>query len=213
LSSCVIAIAGPSGSGKSLFAETLCAEIRRDGPELDIVLLKEDAYYRDQSHVPLAQRDKVNYDHPEAIEHELLLSQLAALQAGQAVECPVYDYAVHNRSGSTLTLQPAKVIVVEGILLFTVPELRRVFDMKFFMATALDLCLLRRMQRDLTERGRSLDSVVTQYESTVRPMYDEFIAPSAKYADLTIARGGQNRVALDLLNAKILDLLGSPRSQ
>lgn len=211
MSSCVIAIAGPSGSGKSLFAQTLCSEIHRAGSDLGIVLLKEDAYYRDQSHIALSDRDKVNYDHPQAIEHELLETHLAALRAGQSIESPVYDYSVHNRSSETRRLDPAPVIVVEGILLFTVARLRKAFDMKFFMATPLDLCLLRRMQRDLVERGRTLESVVTQYESTVRPMYDQFIAPSAQHADLTIARGGQNQVALDLLQAKIFEHLGSPR--
>lgn len=202
----VIAIAGPSGSGKSLFAETLCEELGRDAPQMSVVLIKEDAYYRDQSEMPLKDREKVNYDHPGAIEQDLLASHLRELSAGNAVESPLYDYKVHSRCSETRRIEPATVIIVEGILLLTDALLRDSFDIKFYMDTPLDICLLRRMERDLKERGRSLDSVTTQYRDTVRPMYHEFIKPSVGYADLVITRGGRNRVALDVVRNMLLSL-------
>ena len=203
---CLIAIAGPSGSGKSLFARTLCDEVRRDAPELALALLREDAYYRDQSSLPLAERAAVNYDHPQAIEQDLLFEHLTELREGRAIEAPLYDYAVHTRRVETQRIEPAPIIVVEGILLLTHPELRSVFDIRFFMDTPLDICLLRRIDRDVRERGRSLASVIDQYQSTVRPMYQEFIAPSARYADMVITRGGRNRVALDFVRGHLIGL-------
>lgn len=207
MSSSIIAIAGPSGSGKSLFAQTLCEEVRRDAPELGVALLREDAYYRDQSHLPLEERALVNYDHPDAMEQDLLLAQLSELRAGRAVDTPLYDYAQHMRRPDTLRVEPASVIVVEGILLLTHPRLRQVFDIRFFMDTPLDICLLRRIERDVAERGRTLASVLEQYQRTVRPMYEAFIGPSAAHADMLIKRGGQNRVALDFLRGHLLGLL------
>ena len=204
MSSCFIAIAGPSGSGKSLFAQTLCEEVRRDAPELGLALLREDAYYRDQKHLPLAERALVNYDHPDAIEQDLLLTQLQALRDGTAVETPLYDYAQHTRRADTSLVEPAQVIVVEGILLFTHASLREFFDIRFFMDTPLDICLLRRIERDVAERGRTLASVLDQYQRTVRPMYEAHIAPSAAHADMLIRRGGQNRVALDFVRGHLL---------
>lgn len=204
MSSCVIAIAGPSGSGKSLFAQTLCEEVRRDAPDLGLALLREDAYYRDQKHLPLAERALVNYDHPDAIEQDLLLAQLQALRDGEAVETPLYDYGQHTRRADTQRVEPAPVIVVEGILLFTHTSLREFFDIRFFMDTPLDICLLRRIERDVAERGRTLASVLEQYQRTVRPMYEAHIAPSAAHADMLIRRGGQNRVALDFVRGHLL---------
>jgi uridine kinase len=203
---CLIAIAGPSGSGKSLFAQTLCEEVRRDAPQMGLALLKEDAYYRDQKHLPLDERARVNYDHPDAIEQDLLLEHLQTLRGGHAVDSPLYDYAQHTRRADTQRVEPAQVIVVEGILLFTHAALRECFDIRFFMDTPLDICLLRRIERDVAERGRTLDSVLEQYQRTVRPMYEEFIAPSAAHADLLIRRGGQNRVALDVVRGHLLGL-------
>ncbi|EAQ99354.1 uridine kinase [Congregibacter litoralis] len=202
----VIAIAGPSGSGKSLFAETLCEELRRDAPLLDVVLIKEDAYYRDQSHMSLEARETVNYDHPDAIEQDLLASHLEALSAGQAVEVPIYDYTVHSRTAETISVSPAPVIIVEGILLLTHRALREACHIKFYMDTPLDICLLRRMARDIKERGRSLDSVTAQYRESVRPMYHEFIRPSVRHADMVITRGGRNRVALDIVRNMLLSV-------
>ena len=206
MTACVIAIAGPSGSGKSLFAQTLCDEVRRDAPELGLALLREDAYYRDQSRVAPERRAQVNYDHPAAIEQDLLLTHLRALRAGQGVDMPCYDYALHTRRAETQRIEPAAIIVVEGILLLAHAELRAAFDIRFFMDTPLDICLLRRIERDVRERGRSLESVLRQYQETVRPMHQEFIAPSARHADMIITRGGRNRIALDFVRGHLLGL-------
>lgn len=207
----IIAIAGPSGSGKSLFAQTVVDEVTALRPGLSPVLLKEDAYYRDQSALTLEQRARVNYDHPGAIEQSLLIEHLDRLRRGETVPVPRYDYTVHNRSSDVDRVAPASVIIVEGILLLVNDDLRRAFDMRFFMDTPLDICLLRRMQRDQLERGRSLESISRQYLESVRPMYQEFIAPSARHADLLITGGGRNRVALDMVRDRVLQQLdGNP---
>jgi uridine kinase len=207
LKPCIIAIAGPSGSGKSLFAQTLLQTVRERRPQIEPVLLREDAYYRDQGHLSPADRAVVNYDHPEAIEQELLLEQLEALRAGSTVQVPRYDYSVHTRAATADTVAPAPVIIVEGILLLANPALRAAFDMRFFMDTPLDICLLRRIERDQRERGRSLASIMAQYQETVRPMYQQFIAPSADYADMRITGGGRNRVALEVVEGAVLRVL------
>jgi len=206
VTSSVIAIAGPSGSGKTLFAQTLVDEVRRDAPGLKLVLIKEDAYYRDQAELSLEERARVNYDHPDAIEQELLARHLRALARGESIEAPTYDYRVHTRAAETQTVAAADVIIVEGILLLTHPELREAFDIKFYMDTPLDICLLRRIDRDLRERGRSLESVTAQYQATVRPMYHEFIRPSVRHADMVITRGGRNRVALDVVRSMVMNM-------
>ena len=204
---CIIAIAGPSGSGKSLFAQTIMDEVHRSRPGIAPVLLKEDAYYRDQGHMPLEARAGVNYDHPDAIEQELLCQHLRQLREGRAVPVPRYDYTVHTRHEQCDEVSPAPVVIVEGILLLSNPLLRDVFDIRFFMDTALDVCLLRRIQRDQRERGRTLESIIEQYESTVRPMHQQFIAPSARHADMIITGGGRNRVALDIVRDMVLSRL------
>lgn len=204
---CIIAIAGPSGSGKSLFAQTVMEEVARADPGHTPVLIKEDAYYRDQQHLTLEERESVNYDHPEAIEQDLLCTHLAELRAGREVAVPRYDYTVHTRRKEVDHVAPAPVVIVEGILLLTHPALREQFHMRFFMDTPLDICLLRRIDRDLRERDRSFESIVQQYRSTVRPMYQQFIAPSARHADMLITGGGRNRVALDLVRDMVLGKL------
>lgn len=196
---CLIAIAGPSGSGKSLFAERLLDEVGRQLPASAPALIREDAYYRDQSALGLAEREALNYDHPQALEHTLLAAHLDALRAGVAVEVPRYDYARHTRRREPERVLPAPVIIVEGILLLSDAALRERFDIRFFMDTPLDMCLLRRIDRDLRERGRSLSSVTQQYERSVRPMYQQFIAPSAAHADMLITGGGLNGVALQIV--------------
>ncbi len=206
MSAFIVAIAGPSGSGKSLFAQTLREEVSRDAPDVGLVHIREDSYYRDQTDLSLAEREKVNYDHPKAIEQDLLAEHLNRLRAGEAVQAPVYDYAVHTRSDETERLEPAPLIIVEGILLLTNAALREAFDVCFFMDTPLDICLLRRIDRDVRERGRTLESVLRQYEDSVRPMYHEFIAPSARHADMLITRGGRNRVALEIVRGHLLAL-------
>lgn len=172
-----------------------------------IAILSEDAYYRDQSHLSFEQRTLTNYDHPAAFEHELLAAHLRALRGGKAIQMPQYSYKTHTRTDETIRVQPAKVILVEGILLLTDEQLRAQFDITVFMDTPLDVCLLRRIKRDLEDRGRSLSSVTEQYETSVRPAFFEFIAPSKQYADLVVTRGGKNQIAIDIIKAKIRQLL------
>jgi uridine kinase len=206
----VLAIAGASASGKTLLAQTMYQELRDElGSEIDLAILAEDAYYRDQSHLPMAERELTNYDHPDAFEHELLVQHLEDLAAGKAVEIPAYDFSKHTRVKQTRCIQPAKVVIVEGILLLSDARLCELFDIKVFVDTPLDICLLRRIKRDLQERGRTLDSITAQYNATVRPMYFEFIAPSRAQADLVVTRGGKNRIAIDVLKQKISALIAA----
>ena len=202
----VIAIAGASASGKSLFAETIYKELLPELGSNGISIIKEDAYYRAQSHLSMDERIKTNYDHPNAFEHELLSAQLKILIEQQPIDCPVYCYKTHTRTTDTITVQPTKIILVEGILLLSNTELRDCFDIKVYMDTPLDICLIRRINRDITERGRNLASVTSQYEATVRPMYYQFIEPSKAWADIIITRGGKNRMAIEVLKAKIRQL-------
>ncbi|RUO18992.1 uridine kinase [Aliidiomarina iranensis] len=203
----VIAIAGPSASGKSLFASTVYQELVAELGGERISVLSEDAYYRDQSHLSLDQRVLTNYDHPSAFEHELLASHLQSLRDGEAVEMPQYSYKEHTRVKDTIPVTPARVILVEGILLLCDPKLREQFDISVFMDTPLDICLLRRINRDIEMRGRSLSSITEQYEHYVRPAFFEFIAPSKQFADLVVTRGGQNEIAIDIIKTKIRQLL------
>ncbi|MCW8865707.1 MAG: uridine kinase [Colwellia sp.] len=202
----VIAIAGASASGKSLFAETIYNELLPELGKDGISIIKEDAYYRDQSHLTMDERIQTNYDHPKAFEHELLREHLIALTNHQDVNCPVYCYKTHTRTKETVKVKSTKIILVEGILLLSNPSLRDSFDIKVYMDTPLDICLIRRIERDTMERERSLVSVTTQYLSTVRPMYYQFIEPSKAWADIVITRGGKNRMAIEVLKAKIRQL-------
>ena len=203
----VIAIAGASASGKSLFASTvyqeLVAELGTDG----IAILAEDAYYRDQSHMTMEQRVLTNYDQPAAFEHDLLMQHLRQLKAGEAVQMPQYSHTDHTRMDESIRVAPAKVVMVEGILLLTDEKLREQFDISVFMDTPLDICLLRRIKRDIEERGRTLQSVTEQYEQYVRPAFFDFIFPSKQFADLVVTRGGQNEIAIDIIKTKIRQLL------
>jgi len=202
----VIAIAGASASGKSLFAKTIYQELLPElGPD-GISILKEDAYYRDQSDLTMDERAQTNYDHPRAFEHELLSEHLTSLIAQKTIDCPVYCYKTHTRTTNTLSIKPTKIILVEGILLLSNPQLRDCFDIKVYMDTPLDICLIRRIKRDTEERERSLESITNQYLTTVRPMYYQFIEPSKAWADLVITRGGKNRMAIEVLKAKIRQL-------
>lgn len=203
----VIAIAGPSASGKSLFASTVYQELVAELGGERISVLSEDAYYRDQSHLAIDQRVLTNYDHPSAFEHELLVEHLKKLRAGETVHMPQYSYREHTRVEETIEVTPARVILVEGILLLNDPALREQFDISVFMDTPLDICLLRRINRDIEERGRSLTSITEQYENYVRPAFFNFISPSKNYADLVVTRGGQNEIAIDIIKTKIRQLL------
>lgn len=202
----VIAIAGASASGKSLFTETIYRELLPDLGSDGISIIKEDAYYRDQSHLSMDERINTNYDHPEAFEHELLSAHLTALIAQESIDCPIYCYKTHTRTKETIKVKPTKIILVEGILLLSNPQLRHCFDIKVYMDTPLDICLIRRIERDTKERGRSLESITNQYLTTVRPMYYQFIEPSKAWADLIITRGGKNRMAIDVFKANIRQL-------
>lgn len=202
----VIAIAGASASGKSLFAQTIYDELLPELGKDGISIIKEDAYYRDQSHLTIDERIQTNYDHPKAFEHELLKSHLMDLIDQKEIKSPVYCYKTHTRTSETTTVVPTKIILVEGILLLSNPILRDCFDIKVYMDTPLDICLIRRIERDTLERERSLISITTQYLSTVRPMYYQFIEPSKAWADLVITRGGKNRMAIEVLKAKIRQL-------
>ncbi|MGL4476478.1 MAG: uridine kinase [Shewanella sp.] len=203
----IIAIAGASASGKSLIANTIYKELCRDLGTDQIGVINEDAYYRDQGHLSMDQRVKTNYDHPKALDHELLCQHLTALKAGKAVDVPVYSYTEHTRLPQVMTMTPKKVIILEGILLLTDPCLRQLMDASVFMDTPLDICFLRRLTRDVEERGRTMESVIDQYKKTVRPMFLQFIEPSKQYADIIVPRGGKNRIATDILKARIQHLL------
>ncbi|PWH17866.1 MAG: uridine kinase [Anaerolineae bacterium] len=199
----VIGIAGGSGSGKTTVAQEI---LNRVGPAR-IAYLPHDAYYRDLSGLPPAQRAEVNFDHPNALETELLVQHVLQLKAYQPVELPVYDFSVHTRTDRTITIKPQRVIMVEGILIFAEPELRKLFDIRIFVDTDSDLRFIRRLQRDLTERGRTTESVIHQYLKTVRPMHLEFVEPSKRYADIIIPEGGFNTPALDMVVARIEEML------
>lgn len=202
----VIAIVGASASGKSLLAETIYYELLPELGSDGISIIKEDAYYRDQSHLSMDERISTNYDHPKAFEHELLSSHLTSLIKQQPIDSPVYCYKTHTRTTETITIKPTKIILVEGILLLSNPQLRSCFDIKVYMDTPLDICLIRRIERDMIERERSLESITNQYLTTVRPMYSQFIEPSKEWADILITRGGKNRMAIQMLKAEIRQL-------
>jgi len=202
-----IGIAGASASGKSLLAQTIHQELQAELGDGAISIIKEDSYYKARDDLTFEERERINYDHPNAFDHDLLIEHLDALHNQQTVEIPVYDYTVHNRSDRSKTLAPTRVIIVEGILLLNDKTIRKRLDTKVFMDTDLDICLLRRLKRDIEERGRTVDSVIEQYKRTVRPMFMEFVQPSKQYADIIVPRGGKNRVVIEMLKARIKQLL------
>jgi uridine kinase len=201
----VVGIAGGTGSGKT----TVARNILRAMPKGKAVLLEHDGYYTDLSDLPLEERAAVNFDHPESLESDLLLDHIRALREGRAVEKPVYDFVHHCRSTDCVLVEPVPVIIVEGILIFTHKALRDSFDIKIFVDTDADMRVLRRLQRDMAERGRSLESIIRQYYSTVRPMHLEFVEPSKRWADVIIPGGGHNEIALDLVTEKLRRFLGA----
>jgi uridine kinase len=199
----IIGISGPSGSGKSLLAETIIKELGTT----QISIISEDAYYKDRPHLSYEERCKINYDHPDAFDHDFLCQHLQQIQRGETVHVPVYDFSQHLRSNDTVQIGQHQIVILEGILLFAEPKVREMFDIRIFMDTPLDICFIRRLKRDLNERGRDLDSVINQYTETVRPMYLQFIEPSKKYADIIVPRGGANRIAIEVIQAKMRELL------
>lgn len=205
----VIGIAGGTGSGKTTVAQVI---LDRAGAE-NIALVPHDAYYRDLSDLPISQRKMLNFDHPDSLETGLMVEHLRALRAWQPIDMPVYDFANHQRTSTLIHLEPQPVILVEGILVFAEARLRDLFDVKIFVDTPPDIRFIRRMQRDMVERGRTLESVIKQYETTVRPMHLEFVEPSKRYADVIIPEGGLNTVAMDMVVARIDALLSFTDSQ
>lgn len=202
-STIIIGIAGPSASGKSLLANTIVNELGSD----QVVVISEDSYYKEHNELSLEERAKINYDHPNAKDHALLCEHLRALQQGETVAIPIYNHAIHARDKETRRIGQHRIIVLEGILLFVDKPLRQLMDIRIFMDTPLDICLMRRLMRDIIERQRTLTSVIEQYERTVRPMYLQFIEPSKRYADIIVPRGGENRIAIDMIKAKMKEML------
>ena len=198
----VIGIAGGTGSGKSTMIQKIKEEFHDN-----ITILSHDFYYKRHDQLTYEERTKLNYDHPDAIETDLMIEHVRQLRQWKTVERPVYDFTIHNRVDDTVEVYPAKVVVVEGILIFENQELRDLCDIKVFIDTDADVRILRRILRDVSERGRTLDSVITQYLTTVKPMHEQFVEPSKKYADIIVPEGGYNRVALEMLNERIHSLL------
>ena len=190
----VIGIAGGTGSGKTTITRSI-----EDRFGSDVTVLYHDDYYKARHDLTYEERVKLNYDHPAAFDTDLMIRDLAALRSGAAIDCPVYDYAIYDRTDKTHTVTPSKVILVEGILIVHEKALRDLMDIKLFVDADADVRILRRILRDVKERGRSLDSVITQYLGTVKPMHEAFVEPSKKYADIIIPEGGKNRVALDMV--------------
>ena len=198
-----IGIAGGTGSGKTTITRKI---MDRFGDDVSVIY--HDNYYKAHDELSLEERCKLNYDHPNAFETELMLRHIRQLKAGQTVECPVYDYSVHNRSQDTITIQPSRVLIVEGILIFADRSLCREMDIKIFVDTDADVRILRRIVRDVRDRGRSLDSIVSQYLNTVKPMHEQFVEPSKRNADIIIPEGGHNLVAMSMVMERIRGYLG-----
>lgn len=199
----IIGVAGGSGSGKTTVVQHIIDTIGED----DILLIQHDSYYRDLKHLSFEERTEQNFDHPSSLETELMIRHLKALREGYQVEVPIYDFSKHIRKEETRLVEPKKIILVDGILIFTEKELRKLMNIKLYVDTDDDIRLLRRIQRDIVERERELENVLTQYKTHVRPMHLEFVEPTKRYADIIIPHGGENKVALDMVNALIQDRL------
>ncbi len=195
----IIGIAGGSGSGKTTVVKAISEQLKEK-----VVVIPQDSYYKDSSHLPLEERQKVNFDHPDSIDFELLRRQVQDLRDGKVIEQPVYSYLTCSRSKTeTVTVKPAEVIIIEGILIFTCPELRKLMDIKLFVDADDDDRLMRVMARDIIERGKTVETVIERYSKTVKPMFLQFIEPSKRYADIIIPQGGHNKVAIDVISATI----------
>jgi uridine kinase len=199
----IFGVAGGTGSGKTTIARRILQNIGQQ----HMAFLPHDAYYKHQSRLQLEERRRTNYDHPDSLETTLLIQHLQRLVKGEAIEMPVYDFTVHLRTAETRRVEPASIILVEGILIFAEPELRQMFDVKIYVDTDADIRFIRRLRRDVQERGRTFESVIEQYLRTVRPMHMEFVEPSKRYADVIIPEGGHNQVAIEMVAARIRGLL------
>lgn len=199
----VIGIAGGTGSGKT----TVVKKIISSFPDDRVIMLPQDAYYKDQGNISLDERKLVNYDHPSAFDNELLIEHIKKLSTGTSVDLPVYSYITYTRQKDSIHIEPGEIIIVEGILVLEDPTLRELLDIKIFVDAPADVRFIRRLKRDIMERGRSVDSVIDQYMNVVRPMHMQFVEPSKWYADIIVPEGGQNEVAIDLITTKIRSLL------
>lgn len=197
----IIGVAGGSGSGKTTVVDKILQKIGKSS----IQLIEHDSYYRDLKHLPFSEREKKNFDHPSALETELMIRHLKTLRRGEEVQVPVYDFVTHCRTEETLSASPKSIILIDGILIFSEPELLKMMDIKIFVDTDDDIRLLRRLRRDIEERGRDLAGILNQYETYVRPMHLEFVEPAKRYADIIIPHGGENKVALKMIIAMIKD--------
>ena len=206
----LIGIAGGTASGKTTVAEKVYEESKKFG---SVVVIKLDDYYNCLDNLTMDERKKINYDHPSSFDVSLAVKHLKELKEGKAIEKPIYDFTEHNRKKETEKIEPANVVIMEGILTFAIPEIKDMFDIKLFVDTPDDIRFIRRVTRDIKKRGRDLDSVVNQYLNTVRPMHLTFVEPSKKYADIIIPEGGDNKVAIDFIVTKILDLLKNGLNQ
>lgn len=200
----IIGIAGGTGSGKT----TVVHQILNELPETEVGIIHQDAYYRDNSHLSYDERALINFDHPRAIDFELMVQHLVALKAGKIIQQPVYSFVTHNRTEDTVTTHPRKVIIVEGILIFANPELRDLCDMKIFVHADSDERLIRRLRRDIAERGRDMDEVLSRYQTTLKPMHQQFIEPTKAFADIIIPNDKYNTVAIDVVRAVIHQRIG-----
>lgn len=199
----IIGVTGGSGSGKTSVSRAIFDSLNGHS----LLMIQEDSYYKNQDDISFDERVKVNYDHPNAFDTDLLIEQLGDLLEWKAIDIPVYDYVQHTRSKKTVHVEPKEVIIVEGILVLNDPRLRDLMDIKIFVDTDDDIRIIRRIKRDLEERGRSLQSVIDQYLSTVKPMYHQFIEPTKRYADIIVPEGGENQVAIDILVTKVRDII------
>ena len=199
-----IGITGGTGSGKS----TIAKEIYRQFGEDCIAMIEQDSYYKDQSHLSMEDRVKTNYDHPNAFDNNLLVSHLESLLNGHSIQKPSYDFSIHNRIEDTTKVEPKEIVIVEGILILEDPRIRELLDIKIYVDTDADVRIIRRMVRDINERGRTMESVINQYLNVVKPMHNQFTEPTKKFADIIIQEGGQNKVAIDIIVAKIKEVLG-----
>lgn len=200
----IIGICGGSASGKTTVARKVFEETSKFG---SVAVIRFDDYYKDLSHLELEDRKKVNFDHPDAYDVELLCKHLDDLRNKKSINKPTYDFTLHNRSSVIEVIEPTNVIILEGIMVFAFTELRQMCDIKLYVDTPDDIRFIRRLRRDVEDRGRSVDSVINQYLQTVRPMHEAFVEPSKKYADIIVPEGGSNKVAIDFISTKIVDLL------
>lgn len=203
----IIGICGGTGSGKTTVANRILESVAKD----EVIFLQQDSYYRDLDDLPLDYRRMRNFDHPDAIDNDLLVSHLRALNRGEAVELPVYDFKTHTRLSETLHTEPRPIIIVEGILIFAEPRLLEEMDIKVYVDTPDDIRFIRRLRRDIAERGRTVESVIEQYEATVRPMHMQFVEPSKRHADVIIPEGGHNIVSIGLISGRIRERLADAR--